>query len=100
MGSFAYILADLILTVAGIAKFLLFVYIILSLLISFNVINSYNQFINIVYGSLARLFEPIMQPIRNLIGGGVGGIDFSPILVFLIIEFGARFLAQAVYSLA
>ena len=100
MGNFAIILGDLVLTVAGIAKFLLFIYIIISLLISFNVINAYNQFVSLIYGSLYKLFEPILSPIRNLIGGGMGGLDFSPIIVFLLLEFGARFIAEAIYSLA
>ncbi|MCC3861934.1 YggT family protein [Pseudemcibacter aquimaris] len=82
MGNFAFILADLVLTIASIAKFLLFVYIILSLLMSFNVINAYNQFVNMIYGSLYRLFEPALAPFRRLMGGGMGGLDFSPIILF------------------
>ena len=30
----------------------------------------------------------------------MGGLDFSPIIVFLLLEFGARFIAEAIYSLA
>lgn len=100
MGNFAYILAELVMTVASIAKLLLFIYIIFSLLISFNVVNAYNQFVNIVYGSLYRLFEPMLRPFRNLLSGLGGGIDFSPLLLYLVIEFGAKFIAQAIISLA
>ena len=92
------ILADLIYTVAGIIRFLLIIYIIFSILISFNVINAYNQFVSIVFGSLYKLFEPMLRPIRNFLPD-LGGIDFSPIVLLLLVEFGARFLVRALMSI-
>lgn len=92
------ILADLIYTIAGIVRFLLIIYIIFSILISFNVINTYNQFVSIVFGALYKLFEPMLRPIRNFLPD-LGGIDFSPIVLLLAVEFGARFLVRALYSI-
>ncbi len=92
------ILADLIYTVAGIIRFLLIIYIIFSILISFNVINAYNQFVSIVFGSLYKLFEPMLRPIRNFLPD-LGGIDFSPIVLLLLVEFGARFLVRGLMSI-
>lgn len=100
MGNFAYILADLVLTIADIAVFFLLVYIVMGWLFALNIINTYNQFVNMIYGSLYRLFEPALAPFRRLMGGGMGGVDLSPILLFLILEFGSRFIAEAIISLA
>lgn len=99
MGNFAYLLADLIMGLSGIISFLLFIYIIISILISFNVINAYNQFINLVYGSLYKLFEPLLRPIRNVLPD-LGGMDFSPIIVFFLLRYGTPFIAEAIIQLA
>ncbi len=92
------ILAELILKLAGIIRFLLIIYIIFSILISFNVINAYNQFVTIVFGSLYKLFEPMLRPIRNFLPD-LGGIDFSPIVLLLAIEFGAKFIVRGLLSI-
>ncbi|MBT4147136.1 MAG: YggT family protein [Kordiimonadaceae bacterium] len=99
MGNFAYLLADLIMGLSGIISFLLFIYIIISILISFNVINSHNQFVNIIFGSLYKLFEPILRPIRNVLPD-LGGMDFSPIIVFFALRYGTPFIAEAIIQLA
>ena len=99
MGNFAYLLADLIMGIADLISMLLFVYIIISLLVSFNVINAYNQFVSIVYGTLRKLFEPVLGPIRNALPD-LGGIDFSPIILFLILKYGMPFIAEAIIRLA
>ncbi len=99
MGNFAYLLADLIMGLSSLISFLLFVYIIFSLLISFNVINTYNQFVSIVYGALYKLFEPILSPIRNALPD-LGGIDFSPIIVFFALRYLTPFVAEAIIRLA
>lgn len=99
MGNFAFLLADLIMGLSGIISFLLFIYIIFSVLISFNVINSYNQFVNIIFGSLYKIFEPVLKPIRNALPD-LGGIDFSPIIVFFALRYGTPFIAEAIIQLA
>jgi len=99
MGNFAFLLADMIMGLSSIISFLLFIYIIFSLLISFNVINTYNQFVSIVYGTLVKLFEPILRPIRNALPD-LGGIDFSPIIVFFALRYLTPFIAEAIIRLA
>lgn len=99
MGNFAYLLADLIMGLSSIISLLLFVYIVINILISFNVINSYNQFVNVVYGALYKLFEPILTPIRNSLPD-LGGIDFSPIIVFFALRYLTPFIAEAIIRLA
>ena len=67
--------------------------IIMSWLISFNVINTRNQFVAGVWRTLNQVTEPILRPIRRIIPP-VGGLDLSPIIVFVIIFFLQSFIAN------
>ena len=67
--------------------------IIMSWLISFNVINTRNQFVASVWRVLNQVTEPILRPIRRIIPP-VGGLDLSPIIVFVIIFFLQTFIAN------
>jgi YggT family protein len=67
--------------------------IIMSWLISFNVINTRNQFVASVWRILNQVTEPILRPIRRIIPP-VGGLDLSPIIVFVIIFFLQSFIAN------
>lgn len=65
---------------------LLIVYIILNWLIAFNIVNRYQPFVARVYEFLNRVTEPVLRPIRRLLPD-VGGIDLSPIVVVLLLNF-------------
>lgn len=49
---------------------------------------------------LASVTEPVLSPIRRRLPIGMGGIDFSPILVILAIVFVQSFLVQSLLQLA
>ena len=68
---------------------------VLSLLIVFNVINTHNDFMRNLYGALEKMTEPIYRPIRRLLPD-FGGIDFSPMVVVIIIMVLQRLL-EGVY---
>ena len=59
---------------------------ILSWLIAFNVVNTRNSIVHMIAELLYRLTEPALRPIRNVLPN-MGGIDISPIILFLIILF-------------
>ena len=59
---------------------------ILSWLIAFNVINSYNQFVSRVIEFLWRITEPALRPIRKFVPL-IGGVDVSPIVLILLLYF-------------
>ena len=83
-------------TLAYILQFVQWVFIIMiimSWLISFNVINTRNQFVSNVWRVLNQITEPILRPIRRIIPP-VGGLDLSPIIVFVIIFFLQQFIAN------
>ena len=67
--------------------------IIMSWLINFNVNNTRNQFVASVWRIVNQITEPILKPIRRIVPP-VGGLDLSPIIVFVIIFFLQSFLAN------
>ena len=57
---------------------------ILSWLVAFNVVNPRNQFVHMAGDFLYRITDPALRPIRNALPA-MGGIDISPVILFLII---------------
>jgi YggT family protein len=72
--------------ILNIVWWIFLIMIIMSWLISFNVINTRNQFVNSVWRVLNQITEPILKPIRRVIPP-VGGLDLSPLIVFILIFF-------------
>ena len=79
-------IAALLIEVLEIYKWIVIAAVIVSWLTAFNVINQYNQFVRTLLRILIALTEPVFRPIRKVIPA-VGGLDLSPIIVFLIIWF-------------
>ena len=75
---------DIVLIVLDLYVWLLIASAILSWLIAFNVINTRNQVVAMIADFLFRLTEPVFRPIRNFLPN-LGGIDFSPLIVLLLI---------------
>lgn len=71
---------------------------ILSWLVAFNVINTHNDFVRSLLNALDRLTRPLYRPIRKLLPD-FGGIDFSPIVVILLIYVIRILLSGAVRDL-
>ncbi|HEX4635165.1 MAG TPA: YggT family protein [Rhizomicrobium sp.] len=78
--------AALIITVLDIYKWIVIAAVIVSWLVAFNVINSHNNFVRSLLRILYALTEPVFRPIRKIIPP-IGGLDLSPIIVFVIIWF-------------
>lgn len=55
---------------------------------------------NPIVRTIRRATEPVLEPIRSRIPVAFGGIDFSPILVILIIYFLKSFLVGSLYHIA
>ena len=79
-------LFDLINTILGIYIAVVVAAVIMSWLIQFNVVNRTNRFVYMLADILYRLTEPIFKRIRRLLPN-LGGLDLSPIIVFLAIYF-------------
>lgn len=70
--------------------------VIVSWLIAFNVINTRNQIVAMIVDFLYRITEPVFRPIRQLMPN-LGGIDFSPLIVLLIIYVIERSIELYIY---
>jgi YggT family protein len=79
-------IAALLVAVLEFYKWIVIAAVIVSWLTAFNVINQHNNFVRTVLRMLYALTEPVFRPIRRIIPP-MGGLDLSPIIVFLIIWF-------------
>ena len=87
----------LIVQILDIYAFLLIVWIIISLLISFDVVNRHNRFVYIISDFLFRVTDPLLRRIRRYMPD-LGPIDLSPIVVFLAINFITSLLYNYFYT--
>jgi len=55
---------------------------------------------NPIVQALYKLTEPVLSPVRRLMGGYGLGIDFSPMIVILIIYFLQLFLIRTLHDIA
>lgn len=83
----AYGLLDLI-------QLVVVVYVILSWLIAFQVVNLRNNAVWQVSRILEAIVRPLLRPFQRIVPS-LGGMDFSPILLFLVIGGVQRFLLPA-----
>ena len=77
-------LIQIFIMIANTANMLVIIWFIIGLLFSFNVIGRDNTFFVAVHDAIARLFEPLLRPIRRLLPD-TGAIDFSPMVLLLAI---------------
>ena len=73
-------------TVIGFYIALVIAQIVLSWMVSFNVVNTRNRFVYIVGDFLYRVTEPALRPIRRLLPS-FGGIDLSAVVLLLGLYF-------------
>ena len=79
-------LLGLLIQIIDLYKLVLVIYIIVTWLIAFNIINTSNRFVYSIMEILYRLSEPSLRMVRRYIPN-FGNIDISPIIVFLLLWF-------------
>lgn len=75
-------IGKILLVLLDVAWWVLILHIIIGWLVAFNVLNMRQPIVAQLYFGLNRLLEPIYRPIRRILPP-TGGIDFSPIIVFI-----------------
>ncbi|WP_162875529.1 YggT family protein [Sphingomonas crusticola] len=75
-------IVDLLLSVM---MWIIIVQAVLSWLVAFNVVNTHNDFVRQLLYALSRITEPLYRPIRRIMPD-FGALDFSPLVVLLIIQ--------------
>ncbi len=79
---------QILLLILDVVWFIMIVHIIMSWLISFQVLNLHQQFVAQIWYGLNKLLEPIYGPIRRFLPD-MGGLDLAP-LVALIAVYAIR----------
>ena len=75
-----------LLMILGLVKWVVIIMIIMSWLFAFNIINGSNQVVSMIWRLVDGLTEPLLRPIRRFVPN-FGGLDISPIILFVIIFF-------------
>ena len=71
---------------------LLQILIMIRVILSWISYNPYNQFIKIV----VHITDIILEPIREVIPSQMGGVDFSPMITFILLGFVKNFLLSVI----
>jgi YggT family protein len=87
---------DVIMLVLNLYWYIVLAMIIMSWLISFNVVNTRNEFVNQVWRILNQLTDPVLKPIRRRMPN-FSGLDLSPLILFLIIFFIQQVIIRYIY---
>mgnify|MGYP001280295518 FL=1 len=76
---------EVLIMVLNLYKWSLVIYILVSLLAQFGIINRYHSIVDLVQNSLSQIHEPLLSKVRRLIPI-FGNLDLSPLIVFIGIE--------------
>ncbi|MFM6949504.1 MAG: YggT family protein [Novosphingobium sp.] len=79
------VLIPILVLLANVITTAVIVQFILGLLISFNVVNYHNQLVSALWTALNAILDPILAPIKRRLPN-TGGIDFSPVVLLLLIQ--------------
>ena len=80
-----YTLFEIVGYLVSIIVMLVIVQFVLSLLISFNVVNTHNDLVAGIWRAVNALLDPILQPIRRIMPN-TGAIDFSPMVLIIALQ--------------
>ncbi len=86
-------LLKLILTVIELYMYCVIASVVMSWLIHFEVVNTRNRFVYIVYDTITRITEPVLKRIRRIMPN-LGGLDLSPIVLIMLLYFGQNLVIE------
>ncbi len=85
MSSFLLMFLNIVQILLDVASFIIIAQFVLSILLVFNVVSLHNDFINSLWRALEAITAPVYRPIRRILPD-TGAIDFSPMVVLIIIR--------------
>jgi YggT family protein len=92
-------LIDIIYILLNVVWWIIVIQAILSWLIAFNVINTYNDFVRSIWQALDKMTQPLYAPIRRIMPD-FGALDLSPMVVLLILYILMRVVLPNLASMA
>lgn len=69
----------------------LLIYVVLSWLLQFGIVNMYHPFVRTVWDICRSIVDPVLAPFRRILPR-LGGVDLSPIALILVIYFIRSFI--------
>ena len=90
-----YALVDIVNLLLTILTWVIIIQVVLSWLLVLNVLNTSSQGVRAFAMAIDRLTAPIYRPIRRILPD-FGGIDFSPLVVLILIQIIKKLLAGVV----
>ena len=90
-----YAILTLIDTVVDLYIYTLLAYVICSWLIAFKIINPWQPLVRQILSALSQLHEPLLSRIRGILPD-LGGLDISPIIVLLAVQFLRNILFEMI----
>jgi len=94
-----YALIDIANLLLSVVTWIIIIQVILSWLFAFNVLNTSSSGVRAFALALERITDPLYRPIRRLLPD-FGGIDFSPLVVLIVIQVLRKLLAGVAMSSA
>ncbi|MGJ0505854.1 MAG: YggT family protein [Methylocystis sp.] len=91
----SYAVVSLLLTVLDLYWWVVIISVILSWLVAFDVLNTRSQAAQTIWRAVDALTEPLLRPIRSVLPA-VGGLDLSPLILLLGIQFLQNLLSHSV----
>ena len=88
-------LVDIIDFLLTIITWVIIVQVVLSWLFAFNVLNTSSNGVRTVAVAIDRITAPLYRPIRRMLPD-FGGIDFSPLVILILIQVIKKLLAGVV----
>ena len=88
---------NLISNILSLYSFSLLVWLVIGWLMRFDIINGHQSFVKQIMNLGNRLFEPVLSQIRRILPFMLG-IDLSPVLLLLLLNFIKEFLYTYLYK--
>ena len=96
---FLYTIVEVLNLLINVIVIAVIVQFVLSLLLAFNVVNRHNGAVDAVWTAINAILDPILRPIRRLMPN-TGAIDFSPMVLIILLQIMTIVLRNLAFSLA
>ena len=96
---FLYTLIEILSLLINVIVVAVIIQFVLSLLLSFNVVNRHNGLVDAIWTAINAILEPVLRPIRKIMPA-TGAIDFSPMVLIILLQIVMIVLKNAAFSLA
>jgi YggT family protein len=93
-----FALINIVNYIAYLVQVVVIIQFVLSLLISFNVVNMSNNFVSSIWTAVNAVLDPLLNPIRRIMPN-TGAIDFSPLVLLILLRIVTMLLEGAQRSL-